>query len=90
MNSIGNIPYVCVQEDSPGGSVVKNLIAGLILGLERSPGGGNVNLFHCSCLGNPMVREEPGKPHSMWSQRVRHDLVAKQQTTKLVSVKYMC
>ena len=64
--------------------------AGLILGLERSPGGGNVNLFHCSCLGNPMVREEPGRLHSMWSQRVRHNLVAKQQTTKLVSVKYMC
>ena len=53
--------------------------AGLILGLERSPGGGNVNLFHYSCLGNPMIREEPGRPHSMWSQRVRHDLVAKQQ-----------
>ena len=27
MNSTGDIPYVCVQEDFPGGSVVKNLPA---------------------------------------------------------------
>ena len=26
--------------------------AGLILGLERSPGGGNGNPLQCSCLGN--------------------------------------
>ena len=43
----------------PGGSVVKNPPAnigdeGWILGLGRSPGEGNGNLFQYSCLGNPM------------------------------------
>ena len=45
--------------------VVKNLPtnagdirdAGLIPGLGRSPGGGNANLLHYSCLKNPMDRE---------------------------------
>ena len=44
----------------PGGTVVKNLPAsagdardeGLISGSERSPGGGNGNLFQYSCLEN--------------------------------------
>ena len=45
----------------PGGSVVKNLPAnvgdsGSIPGLGRSPGEGNGNPFHFSCLGNPMDR----------------------------------
>ena len=45
-----------------GGSMVKNLTAnaggvGLIPGLGRSPGGGNGNSLHYSCLGNPMDRE---------------------------------
>ena len=30
---------------------------GPILGLGRSPGGGNGNLFHYSCLENPMDRK---------------------------------
>ena len=30
---------------------------GLILGLGRSPGGGNGNPLQDSCLGNPMDRE---------------------------------
>ena len=30
--------------------------AGLISGLERSPGGGNGNPLQCSCLKNPMDR----------------------------------
>ena len=43
----------------PGGSVVKNPPAnavdvGLIPGLGRSPGEGNGNPFHYSCLGNHM------------------------------------
>ena len=43
------------------GSVVKNLPAnagdaGLILGLGRSPGGGNGNPLQYSRLGNPMDR----------------------------------
>ena len=45
----------------PGGSVVKNPPGnagdkGFIPGLGRSPGGGNVNSFQYSCLGNPMDR----------------------------------
>ena len=31
--------------------------ASLIPGLERSPGGGNLNPLRCSCLQNPMDRE---------------------------------
>ena len=43
------------------GSVVKNPPAnagdvGLILGLRKSPGGGNGSLLLYSCLGNPMDR----------------------------------
>ena len=30
--------------------------AGSTPGLRRSPGEGNGNPFHCSCLGNPMGR----------------------------------
>ena len=45
----------------PGGSMVKNLPAnagdaGSILGLGRSPGGGNGNPLQYPCLGNPMDR----------------------------------
>ena len=45
----------------PGGAVVKNLPAiardtGLIPGLGRSPGGGNVNPLQYSCLEKPMDR----------------------------------
>ena len=48
----------------PSGSVVKNLPAsvggfgavGLILGLGRSPGGGNGNRLQYSCLKSPMDR----------------------------------
>ena len=45
----------------PGGSVVKNPPKnagdlGSILGLGRSPGGGNGNPLQYSCLGNPMGR----------------------------------
>ena len=46
---------------NPGGSVVKNPPAnagelGLIPGLGRSPGEGNVSPLQYSCLGNPMDR----------------------------------
>ena len=42
-----------------GGTMVKNSAAdagdaGLILGLGRCPGEGNVNLLQYSCLENPM------------------------------------
>ena len=51
--------------DFPSGSVVKNPPAnaeaagdiGSILGLGRSPGGGNGNPLQYSCLENPMDRE---------------------------------
>ena len=44
-----------------GSSVVKNLPAGYVAWedvpwLERSPGEGNDNPLHYSCLGNPMVK----------------------------------
>ena len=65
----------------PGGSVVKTppLSAGdatSIPGSGRSPGGENGNPLQQSCLRNPM---EPGWLLFMGSQRVRHDLVTKQQ-----------
>ena len=51
------------QMSFPGSSVVKNPPAntgdaGSVPGLGRSPGGGNGNPLQCSCLGNPMDREE--------------------------------
>ena len=52
---------------------------GSIPGSGRSSGEGNGNPFHYSCLENPMDRENPGRLQSMGSQRVRHDLVTKQQ-----------
>ena len=64
---------------SPGGVVVKNLLAnagntgdaGSIPGLGRSPGEGNGNPFLYSCLENPMDR-------GAWRARVHG--VAKSQT----------
>ena len=44
----------------------------LILGLGRSPGGGNGNPLQYSCLKNAMD-EEPGGLQSMGLQRVGHD-----------------
>ena len=50
---------VIINEDFPGGSMVKNPPTnagdmGSIPGLGRSPGIGNSNLLQDSCLGNPM------------------------------------
>ena len=68
----------------PGGSGVKNPPAnagdvGLIPGSRRSPGEGNGNPLHYSCLGNP-------KDWGAWrvtvqgvAKRVRQDLATKQQ-----------
>ena len=39
---------------------------------------GNGDLFQYSCLGIPWT-EEPGRLQSTGSQRVRHDIVTKQQ-----------
>ena len=52
--------------------------AGSIPGSERSPGKGNGNPLQYFCLGN-LWTEESGGLQSMGSQRVRHDLVTKQQ-----------
>ena len=54
--------------------MVKNLHAkveaGLILGLERSPGEGNGKPLQYSCLGNPMDRiSNCGRPQFMESQK---------------------
>ena len=51
----------CDPEGFPGGSVVKNLpasvvVVGSIPGLGRSLGRGNDNPLQYSCLGNPMDR----------------------------------
>ena len=61
----------------PGGSVGEESAcnaesAGLIPGLERSPGEGHGNPLLYSCLENPWI-EEPGRLQSTGSQRVRHD-----------------
>jgi len=63
---------------SSRGSVVKNLPAnagdagdmGLIPGLGGSPGGGNGNLLHYSCLGKPMDRGAWQATDQGGSQRV--------------------
>ena len=52
--------------------MVKNLLAnagdvrdmGSILGLGRSPGGGNGNPLQYPCLGNPTHREAGGYSHN--------------------------
>ena len=55
------LAIVSGQRGFSGGSVVKNLPAnvgdvGLITDLGLSPGEGNGNQLHYSCLGNPMDR----------------------------------
>ena len=61
----------------PGGPVIKNLPAtagnpGSIFGLGRSPGEGNGNQFHYSCL-EILWTEEAGGLWSTESQSVRHN-----------------
>ena len=73
-----------------GGWVVKNSPAnagdeGSVLGLRRSPGEANGNPLQYSCLENPMDRGV-WRAMSMGSQRVRHDLVIKQQWQILLLV----
>ena len=69
----------CDPEGFPGGSVVKNLpasvvVVGSIPGLGRSLGRGNDNPLQYSCLGNPMI-EDPGGLQPMGSQRIGHNSV---------------
>ena len=54
--------------------------AGLIPGLERSPGERNGNSLQYSCLGNPMDRGAWRVGYSPWShKRIIHDLAIKKQ-----------
>ena len=74
----------------PGGSAVKNLLANagdanLISESGRSLGVGNSNPLQYSCLGNPMDRG------AWWasvngSQRVKHNLVTKQQEQLIIII----
>ena len=52
-------------------------------GWGRSPGGGNGNPLHYSCLGNPMDR---GGWQSIGSQRMGHDIATKQQQKEMASL----
>ena len=61
----------------PGGSVVKNPPAkggdtGLIPGLGKSPGEGNDNLLHYTCLGNLRQRNLAG--YSPWGHKRVRDM----------------
>ena len=69
----------------PGGTVVKNLPAnagetsdvGSIPGLGRTPGEGNGNLLHCSCLGNSTDRgswrvQSTGSQSGTWLSMCTH------------------
>ena len=51
-------------------------VAGLIPGLGSSPGEGNGNLLHHSCLGNPVDRGA-WQATVLGVTRVRYDLVTK-------------
>ena len=68
----------------PGGSVVKNLLTnagdtGSIPGTGRSPGEENGNPLQYSCLGNPIDRGAWQATVHRVAERVRHNLVTKQQ-----------
>ena len=74
-------------EGFPGSSVVKNPPANagdksLTPGSGKSPGEGNGNPLQYPFRENPWT-EEPGRLQSMGSQRVGHNLVAKQQQKQL-------
>ena len=62
----------------PGGSDGKESACnagdpGWIPASGRSPGEGNGYSLQYSCLENSMDREEPGRLHSLGSQKVGHD-----------------
>ena len=63
--------------DFPGGSVVKNLptnagdprALGWIPVSGGSPGEGNGNPLQCSCLRNPMDKEDQQATYSPWAHK---------------------
>ena len=73
--------------------IVKNLPAnvrdaGSIPGSKTSPGEGNVNLLHYSCLGNPMdLGVWQATAHDI--TKVGHDLETKQQQQLCVDICFL-
>ena len=72
------------------GSVVKNQPANAgdadsIPGSGRSPGEGNGNPVHHSCLGNPIDRRSLAGQNLWGYKRLRHNLATKQQQQLLIS-----
>ena len=72
------------------GSVVKNPPANAgdadsIPGSGRSPGEGNGNPLHYSCLGNPIDRRSLAGQNLWDYKRLRHNLASKQQQQLLIS-----
>ena len=60
---------------------------GLIPGSGRSPGGGNDNPLHCSCLGNPMDRGAWWATPSLWGlQKFSHVLATEQQQRAALAI----
>ena len=88
-NQTINSSKYCSQLGIPGGSgVVKNPSASAgdmvsIHGLGRSPGNGNGNPLQYSYLGNSMNRGNWWATVHGVSERVRHNLVTKQQQKPL-------
>ena len=77
---------LCSNLGFPGGSRGKESACnagdlGLIPGLGRSSGEGNVNPLQYSCLEIPRTGE-PGGLQSMESQRVRHNLVTEKNNKR--------
>ena len=77
----------------PGGTAVKNMPANaedtrdtfLIPGLGRSPGEGNGNPIHYSCLENPMDRGA-SRLQSMGSQSIRLDCMTEHAQYSIVPI----
>ena len=81
------------HQGSPGGLLVKNLpvvqkVVGSIPELGRSPGEGSDTPAQYSCLGSPVDRGACGLQSMGW-QRVRHDLVTKQQQFTSVGINFI-
>ena len=63
--------------------------SGLIPGSGRSPGGGNGNPLHYSCLGNPMDRGAWWARVHGGHKTVRHSLVTEPDDSYHSKVKYL-
>ena len=72
--------YIYIFSGFPGGSAVKNLPvnAGDAGDIGSIPGSGNCNLLQYLAWEIPRT-DEPGRLQFMRTQRVRYDLVTKQQ-----------